>query len=76
MACGTGKTLVSLGLAERLGAGCILVLCPSLSLTVPNVARMDRKRDDSVANTGGVLRRDSGRTRRGWWPPPVSLACR
>lgn len=32
MACGTGKTLVGLWAAERLGAACILVLEPSLAL--------------------------------------------
>ena len=32
MACGTGKTLAAMWIAERLGSGRTLVLLPSLSL--------------------------------------------
>ena len=44
MACGTGKTLTALFIAQQLAAKRTLVLVPSLSLLSDTAAGMDRKR--------------------------------
>ena len=42
MACGTGKTLTALWIAERLQSSLTLVLVPSLSLVQQNLAEWGR----------------------------------
>lgn len=67
MACGTGKTLVALWLAERLGASRILVLLPSLALlrqtlhewlhetSLPSLAYLCVCSDPTVKQDGDVI---------------------
>ena len=55
MACGTGKTLAAMWIAERLGSTRSLVLVPSLSLLAQTLAGMDRKRQRAIRVPGGVF---------------------
>lgn len=70
MACGTGKTLIALWSAERLGARQILVLLPSLSLLRQTLQEWSKRnswgRDYSyIADRQKGVRRDTDRPDRG-----------
>ncbi len=63
MACGTGKTLISLWIKERLNAKRALVLVPSLKPSLTNPQRVDRPGENTLRCPLCLFRSDCGKTR-------------
>ena len=74
MACGTGKTLTSLFIKEKLDAERTLVLVPSLSLAEADDAGLAGQREGAVRGAARLLRRDGGRSERGRGGRPYQRA--
>ena len=61
MACGTGKTLAAMWIAERLDANRTLILVPSLSLLAQTLREWSANATHPVRLPRGLLRRNGGR---------------